>query len=72
MENKIKMYKIFADYRPKNDCQIHYYYVWGYTKSQAKERFMALLGWLKIYSIEECNEELIDEIVNKPTKYILI
>lgn len=70
--DKIKMYKIFADYRPPADCQIHYYYTWGYSKRQAKQRFINLLGWLKIYSIDECDETLVSEVKNNPAKYILI
>ena len=70
---RMKMYKIFADYRPRHLVpEEHYYYVWGKNKSQAKTRFISVIGWLKIYSIVVCDEEIIKEVKNNPMKYILI
>ena len=70
---RMKMYKIFADYRPRHLVSVeHYYYVWGKNRTQAKERFISVIGWLQVYSIEECTQEIIEVVSNNPMKYILI
>lgn len=69
----MKMYKIFADYRPRHLVSVeHYYYVWGENKTQAKERFASVVGWLKIYTIEECGKEVVKEVKSNPMEYVLI
>ena len=62
---------ITADYRPKNTNKPKYYVI-ADSKKEAKEKFMAKISWLKIYSCELLNKTLGQEIVSRPEKYIII
>ena len=61
----MKLYKIFADYRPKNSVpRKHYYYVYGRNKRDAKRRFQDRITWLKIYEVGLYEGEPLDPVKN--------
>lgn len=67
----LKLYKIFADYRPKDIIKEHWYYVLGKNQKDAKVRFKRKITWLKIYEITECDEDISTEVISNPDKYIV-
>ncbi len=52
----MKLFRITADYRPKNDHKPQYY-VYGEDKNKAKTRFNSLVPWLTIYGVDELTDE---------------
>ena len=67
----INLYKIMADYRPKNSNRPTYY-IAASSKKEAKEEFSKTITWLKIYGCEEITDEAqIDEIISNRKKYQL-
>ena len=71
MNTKMKMFKIHADYR-NNNPHINWYYVYAYTKKDARVRFKSVISWLDIYKVEDCTDEEKQRVVDNPDKYILI
>lgn len=57
----MNLYKITADYRPKNPNKPEYY-VWGENTKEAKKRFNDRINWLKIYGCEKVNDDKVDGI----------
>ena len=68
---KVKLYEIMADYRPNNPNKPKYY-VRARNKSEAKKRFDNKIGWLKIYSVKECDEDMARKVVGNPQHYIIV
>ena len=68
---KVKLYEITADYRPNNPNKPKYY-VRAKNKSEAKKRFDNKIGWLKIYSVHECSEDMARKVVGNPQHYIIV
>ena len=66
----IKLYKVYADYRPDNSNRIPYY-VRASSKSKAKIRFYDKVTWLKIYKVEDCTEEEAVNILSNRDKHII-
>ena len=64
------IYKITADYRPKNPNKPTYYVV-AHDKKSAKETFSEIISWLKIYSCEKCDEEEKNRILSDPCHYFI-
>ena len=64
------IYKITADYRPKNPNKPTYY-VMAHSKKSAKETFSEIISWLKMYSCEECDEEEKNRILSDPCHYFI-
>ena len=71
-KDTMKMFSIFADYRPKNTVRKHYYYVIANNKLDAKRVFQNTIPWLKIYEIEECDAQKAQNVVNNPERFILL
>lgn len=70
--NGFKLYKIFADYRPKDSIKKHWYYVIAKNKTEAKRRFSNRISWLKVYEVIECTDKaFISEVLNNQHKYIV-
>ncbi len=61
----MKLYKIFADYRPKNLVpRKHYYYVYARNEREARRRFQDWITGLKIYEVELYEGEPPDPMKN--------
>lgn len=69
--NKVKLYKVTADYRKHNQNKPHYY-VRAKTKKEAKERFKNSISWLDIYNVEVCDDSIVNVIMAEPMKHIII
>ena len=65
------LYKIEADYRPKNPRKPRYY-VWADTSKDAKLVFSNIIPWLTIYNVTPVNEEDTYKICSEPDKHIII
>lgn len=66
------LYRIIADYRPRNACNPEYYVV-AKTPSEAKQKFSNTVTWLKIYGCEKVSSlDDSDEILSHPEKHIII
>lgn len=71
--NKIKLFRIWADYRsPKVLTHKNYYYVYAWTVKQARDYFKKKITWLNIYSVKALLPEERIEIENKPYKKRMI
>lgn len=66
----MKLFKIFADYRPKDEVRKHWYYVAAENKPKAKKKFTSMISWLKVYEIEECDEQTVQDVLANPDAYI--
>ena len=66
------MFSIFADYRPKDKVQKHYYYIIAKNKLEAKKVFQNTIPWLKIYEVNECDVQTAQDVINNPEKFILL
>lgn len=66
-----KLFKITADYRPRNPNKPSYYVI-AKDKTEAKKKFMAKISWLKIYSCDLLDESTAGNIVSHPEKHIII
>lgn len=64
-----KIFKVIADYRPNNPNKPCYYVKAG-SAQQAKKRFLAFMTWLKIYSIELCDEQETAKVMAEPERYL--
>ena len=67
----MKLFKIFADYRPKNEAHKHWYYVAAENKLEAKKKFMSMISWLNVYEIEECDEQTVQNVLADWDAYIV-
>ena len=48
----------------------HWYYVAAENKLKAKKKFMSMISWLKVYEIEECDEQTVQDVLANPDTYI--
>ena len=73
MRNEISetLFKIHADYR-KNNSVKNLYYVLASNKREAKKKFVNIITWLNVYSVEECSKEETSIILSEPNKHIII
>lgn len=71
MDEMDNVYKITADYRPRNPNKPKYYAV-AKTEREAKKKFMAKISWLKVYSCDLLDESTAGNIVSHPEKHIII
>ena len=67
----MKLFKIFADYRPKDKVRKHWYYVAAKNKSEAKKKFINIIPWLDVYEIEECDEQTVQDVLADWDAYIV-
>ena len=67
----MKLFKIFADYRPKDKVRKHWYYVAAQDKLKAKKKFASMISWLNVYEIEECDEQTVQNILADWDAYIV-
>ena len=66
-----KLFKITADYRPRNPNKPSYYVV-AKDKTEAKKKFMAKISWLNIYTVDLLDETETEAIISHPEKHIII
>lgn len=69
IEKRTQLYRIFADYRPKNKGVP--YYVIAATKQEAKQRFKSIISWLDIHEVEQVDDEEAARIKANPEKYAI-
>lgn len=69
-ETNLKVFKIFADYRPTNEHRPHYY-IRATSPRDAKKRFSEIVTWLKIYGVEEVTGDELTMVENS-SRYDLI
>lgn len=58
----MRVYKIHAD-KEKNTSYMSLYYIRAKSKKQAKELFKSFFKGMNIFSVDECSEKEVEDVI---------